>query len=138
MAGIDQAAAPQLTGASKTTRVLVAIYHFLVPVIFCGALLVDWLTAGTSREDFSLGVLSVVAVLLTLSYFMTGFGILKWRNWGRTFSLVLNWMNVFAALVSMARLRIEAIISVLLSCLVLWWLSLPVVKLEFRRAGETR
>jgi hypothetical protein len=36
------------------------------------------------------------------------------------------------------RINLTGVVSVLLSCLVLWWLSMPSVKLEFQRQSEAR
>ena len=139
MAEIYQAALPRLSNASKTTWGLVVVYHFLVPAILTGAIAFDWAAARSSREDLlTLEVLSGVGAPFVLLYVTTGWGILRWKNWSRTLSLVLNWINVIAAVANVARLRIEGVISVLLSCLVLWWLSMPAVKLGFRAGSEAR
>ncbi len=116
-------------------------YHFLVVALLGDAIVLTWAAAWSSQEDvFIAELISGVAAPLALLYLIAGWGILRWKNWSRTLSLVLNWINFVAAAVSVARLRInpEGVIGGLLSCLVLWWLSLPAVKLEFRTASEAR
>jgi cytochrome b561 len=133
-----QAAAP---GLSSTTRILVVAYHFLIAAGLIGVLVVEWGIARESGEGFrSFGELIAVVAPFIIIYSMAGWGILKWKNWSRTLSLVLNWINVVAAVVTLARHsdNPEAFVGVLLSCLVLWWLSVPVVKMEFQRRSEAR
>ena len=114
-------------------------YHFLVAALLCGAIILFWEAARTSQENFFIAeVMSGVAGTLAVLYLVVGWGILRRKNWSRTLSLVLNWINVIAAVANVARLQIEGVVSVLLSCLVLWWPSMPAVKLEFRRQSEAR
>ena len=139
MGEIYQPAAPALSSASKTTRLLVVLYHFLVASIIAGALVLDWMTGNSSQDDrFILKAMSLIAAPLVLAYFITAWGILKWKNWSRGVALVLNWINIVAAALNLHRIETKGAISVVLSCLVLWWLSTPVVKLEFRRGSVAR
>jgi hypothetical protein len=141
MAEINQAAAPRQSSASKTTLRLVVAYHFLVAASLCGAIVLAWVSARSSQEDvFIAEVMTGLAATLALLYLIMGWGILRWKNWSRTLSLVLNWINVVGAAVAVARLRANpaGVINALLSCLVLWWLSMPAVKLGFRAGSETR
>ena len=104
-------------------------------------ILVDWVRLRSSGDDlFMLKALTAVGVPFALVYSVTGWGILRWRNWSRTLSLVLNWLNVVPAvfMVMSGRINLTGVISVLLSCLVLWWLSTPAVKFEFRRQDAAR
>jgi hypothetical protein len=119
----------------------VVAYHFLVAALLGGAIVLAWVAARSSQEDvFVAEVTSGVAAPLALLYLVVGWGVLGWKNWSRTVSLVLNWINVVGTAVSVARLRTnpEGVISALLSCLVLWWLSMPSVKLGFRAGSEAR
>jgi hypothetical protein len=139
MSEVHQAASSSLARASQTTRGLVVVYHFLVATILIVAILVDWLTVSSSENDlFMLKGLSAVGVPFALVYGVAGWRILRWRNWSRTLSLFLNWLNVIPAvlMVMSRRINLAGAVSVLLSCLVLWWLSMPAVKLEFRRRSE--
>jgi hypothetical protein len=134
MVEVYQAAAPPQSIPSKTTWGIVVVYHFLGAVLPVFVLALSW--ARSSPEDvLGLKEVAVFAIPMALIYFITGWGILKWRNWGRKVSLVLNWLNVVAAVVELPRIRSHStgVIGVLLSCLVLWWLSVPTVKLKFRR-----
>jgi len=45
-------------------------------------------------------------------------------------ALVLNWINPVLAALQIGRIGVEGV-SALVSCLVLWWLSMAVVKLAF-------
>ena len=131
-----QASAPGLSRTSKTTQVLVVAYHLLVAVFVTGALLLEWLAGIRSQDDrFLPEAMSLIAGLFVLLYFTTAWGILRWKNWSRSVALVLNWINVVAAVLNLRRIWIEGVVSVLLSCLVLWWLSKPAVKLGFRRGN---
>src|SRR5215467_2899776 len=101
---IQQAAARPLLRASKTTQGLVVAYHFLIAAIISGALILDWMVAKSSDGDlFVLKAISFIAAPLVLLYFATAWGILTWRNWSRTVSLVLNWLNVVLTVVNLAR-----------------------------------
>ena len=140
MSEVHQTASLSLSRASQTTRGLVAVFHFFIAAILVGAILVDWVTVRPSGDDlFMLEVLSAIGVPFALLYSVTGWGILGWRNWSRISSLVLNWLNVIAAVWSVVRQRINptSAISVLLSCLVLWWLSTPEVKFQFLNRSRT-
>ena len=134
MAEVYQAAAPPQSSPSKTTWGIVLVYHFLIAALLVFLLALSW--ARSSPEDvLTPREVAVFVIPMALIYFITGWGILKWKNWGRKVSLVLNWLNVVAAVVELPRIRTNSkgVISVLLSCLVLWWLSVPTVKLKFRR-----
>jgi len=141
MSEVHQATSPSLARASQATRGLVAVYHFLVATVLLVAISVDWVTVKSSGDDlFILKGLSAVGVPFALVYALTGWGILRWRNWSRTLSLFLNWLNVIPAvlMVISRRINLTGAVSVVLSCLVLWWLTMPAVKLEFRRQSEAR
>jgi hypothetical protein len=139
MAESYEATVPRLSKATKTTRRLVVAYHFLVAALLGGAIILAWVEVRSAPEDINIAeVMSGVAATLGVLYLVVGWGILKWKYWSRILSLVLNWINVIAAAANIARLQIEGVISVLLSCLVLWWLSMPAVKLAFRAESETR
>lgn len=141
MAEIYQTAAERMSSASKTTLRLVVTYHLLVAALLSGAIVLTWMAARSSQEDiFVAELVSGVAAPLALLYLIVGWGIFRWKNWSRTISLVLNWINVALAVVTVTRLRTnpQGVIGSLLSCLVLWWLSMPAVKLEFRRRSEAR
>src|SRR5215472_15580433 len=136
MAEVYQAAAPHQSSPSKTTWGLAVAYHFLIVVLLLFALVLA-LALSSPKDVLTPKELAVFVIPIALIYFITGWGMLKWRNWSRTISLVLNWLNVIAAAVSVRRLLTtpEAVIGVLLSCFVLSWLSMPAVKLKFRRAN---
>ena len=141
MSEVRQAASSPLTRASQITQGLVAVYHFLVATIVTVAILLDWVTVRSSGDDLiMLKAMSVIGIPFALAYVMIGWGIVKWRKWSRTLSLFLNWPNVIPAvlIVINRRINLAGVVSVLLSCLVLWWLSMPSVKLEFQRQSEAR
>jgi hypothetical protein len=141
MAESCEATAPRLSKASKTTLRLVVAYHFLVAALLGGAIILAWVEVRSAPEDINIAeVMSGVAATLAVLYLVVGWGILKWKHWSRVVSIVLNWINVVGGAVSVARLRVnpEGVISSLLSCLVLWWLAMPAVKLEFQRRSEAR
>jgi hypothetical protein len=134
MAEVYQAAAPPQSSPSKTTWGIVVVYHFLIAALLVFMLALWW--ARSSPEDvLTPKEVAVFVIPMALVYFITGWGILKWKGWGRKVSLVLNWLNVVAAVVELPRIRTNStgVVGVLLSCLVLWWLSVPTVKLKFRR-----
>jgi hypothetical protein len=110
----------------------VVVYHFFVAAVLTGVLIVVWATPGSSWKTLAPQEMSVIIAPFALIYFIVGWGMLRWKNWSRTVSLVLNWVNLFAVAVSVARVQMEGVISAVLSCLVLWWLSAPAVKLQFR------
>ena len=141
MSEVHQSTSSFLAGASQTSRGLVGVYHFLIATMLIVVILVDWVSLRSSGDDlFMLKALTAVGVPFALIYGVTGWGILRWRNWSRTFSLVLNWLNVVPAvfMVMSGRINLTGVVSVLLSCLVLWWLSTPAVKLKFRRQDAAR
>jgi hypothetical protein len=141
MAEMYQAAVSRSSSASKTTLRLVVAYHFLVGAFLGVAIILVWQSAKFSQEDaFIAKAISGVAAPLAVLYLVVGWGILRRKSWSRTVSIVLNWMNVGAGAISVARLgnNPEGAINVLLSCLVLWGLSMPAVKLEFRPRSEAR
>jgi hypothetical protein len=135
MGELYQGVAPRQPRASNTTRGIVAGYHFVVAATLLAAIAVVWTAFRASEEDpLTFEVVWGLGVLFSILYSATGWGILKWKNWSRGLSLVLNWLNVIAAVINVARLRtnVAGAIGVVLSCLVLWWLSMPAVKLQFR------
>lgn len=141
MAEVYQAIENQLPYPSKTTRGLVIAYHFLIVGALIIALVVFWMTTKSSPGDLlTPREAAVIVAPFALVYLVAGWGILKWKNWGRILSLVLNWLNVVATVVNVSRLvnSPQGIIGVVLSCLVLRWLSLPAVKLAFQRGSGTQ
>jgi chromate transport protein ChrA len=136
-----QNATQRVSSTSKGTRGLVVAYHFLITAALTAALVVVWVESRSSQEQIlTPQLVSAVLAPFALLYLITGLGILGWRNWSRILSLVLNWSNVLGAVVSIARLRVnaEGVLSLLLSCLVLWWLSVPAVKLAFQGGSRTQ
>jgi hypothetical protein len=112
---------------------LVASWHFLVAAITIGGLTWAWRTTPLTDDDRSLiKVLIAVAIPLCAIYVVAGWGILNWKNWSRILALVLNWINLVLAAVQIRQIGVEGILSAVASCLVLWWLSMPAVKLAFR------
>lgn len=141
MAEVYEAIEKQLPYPSKTTWGLVVAYHLLIATALIVALVVFWMTMKSPSEDLiTPGEAAVIVAPFALAYLMAGWGILRWKNWSRILSLVLNWLNVIATVVNVSRLRNnpQGIVGVLVSCLVLWWLSLPAVKLVFRRRSATQ
>ena len=120
------------SNSAKTSRFLIATWHFVLAVIALGALVWSWREVRSEDDRAFLGTISWVIIPMAALYVSAGWGILKWKNWGRILGLALNWINVLAAVVRIARLGIEGGISVLASGLALWWLSTPAVKLMFR------
>lgn len=134
MAEIYQATAPLLTNVSKSTRLLVVAYHFLVAVFLVGAIVLAWMGARFAPEYTLIAeVVTAIAVPFAALYLIVGWGIFEWKNWSRTASLVLNWINVAAAVLNVARFRMnpDGVLGVLISCAVLWWLSTSAVRLKF-------
>jgi hypothetical protein len=130
----------RVSNPSSITRTLVAIYHFVVSIVVTVILVAFYRTYGLAEDDLiPFKVLLAVAAPFALLYFVAGWGILRQRNWGRILSLVLNWANVLGAVVNFSRFwtNPEAIINGILCCFVLWWLSKPAVKMQFRSATVT-
>jgi hypothetical protein len=61
------------------------------------------------------------------------------ESWSRILSVILNWLNIGAAVPNVARFRTDATgaIRVRLSCLVLRWRYVPTTKLQFRNGSGT-
>ena len=96
------------------------------------------LAKGRSEDDRAfISTVSLLIIPMVALYVSAGWGILKWKNWGRALALGLNWINVLAAAARIARLEIEGGVSVVASCLALWWLSMPAVKLMFREMSKS-
>lgn len=131
---IDQFAASRITSVSHFTRGLASVYHFLVAAVLVGALLITWKAAIQTQVQIQMSTLAIVVLPLAALYFVVGMGILRWGNWSRYIALILNWLNLLAALFNVVhqRLSLEALVGVLLSCFLIWWLSVPAVKREFQ------
>jgi len=122
---------------TKTSQLLIATWHFVMAVIPLGWLLWNLREVASEDDRAFIGTVSWVLVPMVALYVSAGWGILKWKNWGRILALGLNWINVLAAVVQMARLEIKGGISLVASCLALWWLSMPAVKLMFREMSKS-
>ena len=118
---------------SKVSQILVASWHFLVAAITIGGLTWAWRAMPIRDDDRLLmnGVFAALAAFCAI-YVVAGWGILNWKNWSRILALALNWINLVLAALQIRRIGVEGILSALASCLVLWWLSMPMVKLAFR------
>jgi hypothetical protein len=119
----------------------VAIYHFVISIGLTIVLVAFYKMYGLAEDALiPFKVLLALAAPFVLLYFVAGWGILRQRNWGRILSLVLNWANVLAAVVNFSRFSTNpsAIINGILCCLVLWWLSKPTVKMQFRSQTATQ
>jgi hypothetical protein len=120
---------------SRVSQILVASWHFLVAAITIGGLTWAWRTSPIGDDDRSLiKVLFAVVLSLCVIYVIAGWGILNWKNWSRILALALNWINLVLAALQIRPIGVERILSALASCLVLWRLSMPTVKLAFRSA----
>ena len=138
MSDVSHAQVRSLSSPSRKTQALVAAWHFLIAVAASAGLVAAWVEEQSSGGDhFFFDAAVAVVVPLVVLYLTTGWGILKWRKWGRTLALILNWINVLAGAVRLAHLTksLIGVVSVLVSCLVLWWFNIPAVKLRF--SGES-
>ena len=126
---------PHVPYRSSATGTLVAIYHFLISIALAAVLFAFYRVYALSEHSLiTFKMVFAIAAPLLLLYFAAGWGILKRKNWSRILSLVLNWGNVCGAVVNLSRSRINsgAVVNGILCCLVLWWLSRPEVKMQFR------
>jgi len=112
-------------------QLLVATCHVLLAIALLGGSIWAGRLARGENQPYLVGVLALVFVPLGLLYLMAGWGIVRWKNWGRILGLILNGINLAVAVPGLARVESKGLISLLLSCLVLWWFSLPEVKLSF-------
>jgi hypothetical protein len=131
---------PRASNPPSATRTLVAAYHFVVCIVVTIALVVSYKMYGLGEDSpIPFKVLFVVTAPLVLLYLVAGWGILKRKNWGRILSLILNWANVVGAAVNVSRFwsNPAAVTNAILCCLVLWWLSKPAVKMQFRSETVT-
>ena len=120
---------------ARASQILVAGWHYLVAAITIGGLAWVWRMTPLEDHDRSpIKLLFAVATPLCVAYVIAGWGILNWKNWSRILALVLNWINLVLAALQIGRIGVEGVLSALVSCLVLWWLSMPTVKLAFRSA----
>jgi len=136
-----QTPVPGVPNTASTTGKLVALYHFLVAIALTVGLVAFYEVYGLSEDSLiPFKVVFAIAAPLALLYFAAGYGILKRKNWSRILSLILNWGNVLGAVVNFSRFRINrgAVVNGILCCLVLWWLSRPEVKMQFRSETGTQ
>ena len=92
--------------------------------------------AHGGNEPYLVGALTLVFIPLGLMNLAGGWGIVRWKNWGRILGLILNGINL-AAVPRLARGESKGLLSGLWSCLAWWWLSLPEVKLSFRGQAKS-
>ena len=134
-----QAAAPRRANVSKTTQGLVLAYHLLLGAYLVGSIALLWIRSSSADDQSTLEFASGLAIFLALVCFLIGWGIWQWKNWARMLGLILRWLNVGATVLSVAQIRIspQGAVGTMLSCLVLWWLYEPAVKLQFRSGSGT-
>ena len=120
---------------ARNVGALVAIWHFAVAAAsVVGLVLLAREFWNSEEARLLLQVSAGLVIPLATLYVATGVGILRWRSWGRTWALVLNWINVLAAALMFRKLpgNLAGIVSALASCLVIYWLTMGTTRVRFK------